>query len=174
MEGLSDNERLVAILVVNGATLLIVVILMIRTNARVLERLFNGFTSSMTDLKDEFAGLRADIRQTGQANAVAIGALTERVSRIEGKIEGIASTRPARERAEISDFEGELTPVESRPIRRAPTPPPVRDEDNVYVDPSLGASAPDQTPTPPSGTTKRPTTYGIGPLPAKPPRGGKQ
>jgi hypothetical protein len=140
--GLDKLVNALPILVVNGATLLVVVVILIRVLAKVFERVGNGFTQSVTSLKDEVRELRNDIRVTGHENAVAMGHLTERVSRIEGKIEGIALSRAP----EMSDTH-EVTGV----TQRVPEP---NGEDNVFVDPELEAATSPQGSkrTPPVGT----------------------
>jgi hypothetical protein len=133
MESLEKN---LPVLIVNGATLLIVVVILIRVLARVIDRVSGEFAMSlrtgMDALKNEVVLLRQDIRTAGHENAVAVGMLTERVSRIEGKIEGIVMARAP----ELTDSDDELTPV------GVPVP-----TDNVYIDPDL-------VPTPPAKRAK--------------------
>lgn len=143
--------RSLPILIVNGATLLIVVVMMIRSNAKIQERLFNGFTSTITTLKDEIVGLRRDIRDTSTANAVAIGSLTDRVSRIEGVL---LARQP--EIASYPEIE-EPTPVGPVPTAHHPTPIPTTPM------PQLEGR---RSGTPPAGVS-RIGTYG----PHKPPKG---
>lgn len=127
METLVNN---LPVIIVNGATLLIVVLVLIRVFARVIDRAFGYLASGMTGVKDEIGALRKDVRDVGSQTAVAVNLLTQRVSRIEGKIEGIAGARGV----DLSDQDDERTPI-------GPIPTP---EDNVYVDPEL-------YPTPPKG-----------------------
>ena len=130
MDGALDSlYKSLPVLIVNGATLLIVVVLLIRVMARVLERGAHELATSVADLRQEVVLLRQDIRDVGEKTAAGMSHLTERVSRIEGKIEGIALSR-APEMADNDDDE------------RTPVGVPIPTKDNVYVDPEL-------VPTPP-------------------------
>lgn len=148
--GEMSNARLITILVVNGATLLIVVLLMIKTNAKTQDRLFDGFSGSVRALTDEIHGLRADIRASASSNAVAIGQLTDRVSRIEG----IAL------RSEFGN--NEITGVQ-----RMPTPPPglpdgFHEEPTPVLTPMPRAPLSGRTgQTPPVGVPKLSPTAGL-------------
>lgn len=158
MDGLDKLWNALPILIVNGATLLIVVVMMIRRGAKLEDRLVTSLTFAITQLKDEIIGLRRDVRETNTAAAVAIGVLTERVSRIEGMLLVTA-------RDHFAGLEDEVTPVSS-PIPR-PTPPkrqPTSDgSDNVYVDPSIGEqTAQGQRRTPASGVPRVGGGYSMG------------
>ncbi len=162
-DGLDKLWNALPILVVNGATLLIVVVILIRVIARVLERGANGIHQGVTSLKDEVTELRSDIRASSREQAVAIGGLTERVSRIEGKIEGIAIGEKG-----MADTDEEVTPVSS-PIPRPPKRPGTGG-DNVYIDPTLTEQ---QTPaatrrTPAGGIPRIAGGYSMGKSRGKP------
>ncbi len=157
MDGVTDATGMfyksLPLIIVNGATLLIVVVMMIRRGAKSEERLINSLTFAITGLKDEVIGLRRDIRETGTANAVAIGLLTQRVSRIEGMM---------RISSEMGGMPHEDTGVHRMQeadddFREQPTP--------VHPLHPLGIGKR----TPPHGIGKTPPggVYGL----AKPPRG---
>jgi hypothetical protein len=159
LDGLVKN---LPVLIVNGATLLIVVVILLRVIAKVIDRMGGDFTRAADRITAEIVSLRKDLRDVGQQTAVAVGALTERVSRIEGKIEGIALAN------NMSDED--RTPIGGIP--RAPS----QHDDNVYIDPddvtpvqNPARKPRDRVYTPATGISKAgtiPTTYG----PGKPPR----
>lgn len=138
----------IPILVVNGATLLIVVIILIRVFAKLLERLVNGITQTITTLKDEIVALRSDIRDAANQTAIAVGALTERVSRIEGKIEGIALSRAPEmsDQHETTGVHHNYPPSEFDPDEQTPVEIP-------HVKPR-------RTTTPATGNPRLPTSPG--------------
>ena len=149
VDGLDKLWNALPILIVNGATLLVVVVILIRVLAKVIERGAQGFAQSVAGLKDEVGGMRQDIRETGREQAIATGALTERVSRIEGKIEGIAISAHTNQTqaAMLADTDDQVTPVQV-PI---PTPPFPRAQTNVE---QVGRN------TPAAGVPRFPGTYG--------------
>ena len=157
--GLMSDTRMITILVVNGATLLIVVVLMIRVLAKVLERLFSGFTLTITQVKDELAGLRTDVRDIGTRTAVAVGHLTERVSRIEGKIEGIAGMAGMSDRADEVTGVTSRVPPEDHAFREDPTPVLTP----IPRPPTIPRTPTPRVPTPPAGVPRHPGAGSYGP-----------
>ena len=154
LDGLLKN---LPVLLVNGATLLIVVIILLRVLARVIDRTGGDVTRAAHHITEEIGELRKDIRELGDKTAGALGHLTERVSRIEGKIEGIA-------------LRADMTDDDRTPVGGIPRPPSHSEQDNVYVnmDDVTPVSNPSRR-TPATGIAKIPavsTTYGM----SKPPR----
>lgn len=147
MEEIINN---LPILIVNGSTLLVVVMFLIKVIARVFERTSMDFAASLNGIKDEIVRLRTDLRDVGTQTAVAVGQLTERVSRIEGKIEGIAMARAP----EFSD----LNDDEKTPVGGIPRPP--SHGDNIFIDPELTRPGQVKRATPASGIPRLPSTAG--------------
>lgn len=115
-------------LVSNGAMGLVLALVLIKVFGKILMRFFDNLVEQMRDQGkeqvDELRELRSTVQESGERNVDAIMSMTDRVSRIEGKIEGIAMHQ-APEMADRTD----RTPVHGVPYnerewseRSEPTP----------------------------------------------------
>lgn len=99
---------------INGALGLLVAILIIgilgKVLYKILDRLIGKVDETGKNQLEEMRALRSDIRDSGKQTVQALVGLTDRVSRVEGKIEGLMFSR----QPEMSD-EMERTPVGVEP-----------------------------------------------------------
>lgn len=113
------------ILITNGGVGLILALALIKAFGKILGRFLDSIVKAVSDTGkaqvDELRELRNDIKVSTATQALGMTNLTDRVSRVEGKIEGIAFAVNPR----MTDAE-EHTPVIGTPVHgfgeNEPTP----------------------------------------------------